>query len=126
MTLLKEHLGPKEQQLLKSCDKRGLGLLQRNQCDFPGGSNGKESACNAGDHSRIPGSERSPGKEPNVPCKLKKTISSEKTLKNKAVLCYYVTEWAVWPHQAFNLCPKNIFLLLCSFERGLKQPPCHP
>ena len=62
MTLLKEHLGQKEQQLLKSCDKRGLGLLQRNQCDFPGGSNGKESACNAGDHSRIPGSERSPGK----------------------------------------------------------------
>ena len=47
MTLLKEHLGQKEQQLLKSCDKRGLGSLQRDQCDPPGGSNGKESTCNA-------------------------------------------------------------------------------
>ena len=29
--------------------------------DFPGGSDGKESACNAGDPSWIPGSGRSPG-----------------------------------------------------------------
>ena len=61
MTLLKEHLGQKEQQLFKSCDKRGLGSLQRNQCDPPGGSNGKESTCNAGDPGPIPGSGRSPG-----------------------------------------------------------------
>ena len=61
MTLLKEHLGPKEQQLLKSCDKRGLGLLQRNQCDFPGGSEVKVSAWNSGDLGSIPGLGRSPG-----------------------------------------------------------------
>ena len=29
--------------------------------DFPGGSAGKESACNAGDPGSISGSERSPG-----------------------------------------------------------------
>ena len=29
--------------------------------DFPGGSNGKESACNAEDRGLIPGSGRSPG-----------------------------------------------------------------
>ena len=29
--------------------------------DFPGGSAGKESACNAGDPSSIPGSGRSAG-----------------------------------------------------------------
>ena len=29
--------------------------------DFPGGSDGKESACNAGDHGSIPGSGKSPG-----------------------------------------------------------------
>ena len=29
---------------------------------FPGGSEGKASACNAGDLVSIPGSERSPGK----------------------------------------------------------------
>ena len=28
---------------------------------FPGGSDSKESACNAGDHGSIPGSGRSPG-----------------------------------------------------------------
>ena len=28
---------------------------------FPGGSDGEESTCNAGDASLIPGSERSPG-----------------------------------------------------------------
>ena len=31
--------------------------------DFPGGSDGKESACNAGDLGFIPGSERSLEKE---------------------------------------------------------------
>ena len=30
---------------------------------FPGGSDGTESACNAGDPGLIPGSGRSPGKE---------------------------------------------------------------
>ena len=30
---------------------------------FPGGSDGKESACNAGDLALIPGSKRSPGEE---------------------------------------------------------------
>ena len=29
---------------------------------FPGGSNGKESACNAGDPGAVPGSGRYPGK----------------------------------------------------------------
>ena len=31
--------------------------------DFPGGSDGKESACNVGDVSLIPGLGRSPGEE---------------------------------------------------------------
>ena len=35
--------------------------------DFPGGSNGKESACNAGDVSSIPGSGRSPGEGNGYP-----------------------------------------------------------
>ena len=37
-----------------------LGLYQQS-LDFPGGSDGKESACNAGDPGLIPGSGRSPG-----------------------------------------------------------------
>ena len=39
--------------------------------DFPGGSDGKESACNAGDPDLIPGLGRSPGENGNplhYPC----------------------------------------------------------
>jgi len=35
--------------------------------DFSGGSDGKESACNAGDQSLIPGSGRSPGEGNGFP-----------------------------------------------------------
>ena len=35
--------------------------------DFPGGSDGKESACNAGDLGLIPGQEDSPGEENGNP-----------------------------------------------------------
>ena len=34
---------------------------------FPGGSDGKESACNAEDLSSVPGSERFPGEENGKP-----------------------------------------------------------
>ena len=34
---------------------------------FPGGSDGKETACNAGDLGSIPGSRRSPGEENGNP-----------------------------------------------------------
>ena len=34
---------------------------------FPGGSNGKEAACNAGDWGLIPGLRRSPGEENGNP-----------------------------------------------------------
>ena len=36
---------------------------------FPGGSDGKESACNAGDQGLIPGSGRSPGEGNGYPVK---------------------------------------------------------
>ena len=35
--------------------------------DFPDGSAGKQSACNAGDLDSIPGSERFPGEEKGNP-----------------------------------------------------------
>ena len=35
--------------------------------DFPGSSAGKESTCNAGDPSLIPGNQRSPGEEVGYP-----------------------------------------------------------
>ena len=35
--------------------------------EFPGGSNGKESACNAGDLGSVPGLGRSPGEGNGYP-----------------------------------------------------------
>ena len=40
---------------MKTTPRRAVG--------FPGGSDGKESACSAGDLSSIPGSGRAPGEE---------------------------------------------------------------
>ena len=37
------------------------------QSDFPGGSDGKESACNVGDLGLLPGLGRSPGGWPGNP-----------------------------------------------------------
>ena len=34
---------------------------EKKKLDFPGGSDGKESACSAGDPGSVPGLERSPG-----------------------------------------------------------------
>ena len=36
--------------------------------DFPGGSDGKQSACKTGDWDSIPGLERSPGEGHGNPC----------------------------------------------------------
>ena len=38
-----------------------LSVIFFNVNDFPGGSDGKASACNVGDSGLIPGSGRSPG-----------------------------------------------------------------
>ena len=40
--------------------QKGEGILKH--IGFPGGSDSRESACNAGDLGLIPGSRRSPGK----------------------------------------------------------------
>ena len=44
---------------------RNISSLRSSGSDFPGDSDGKESACNAEDRGSIPGSGRSPG-EGNV------------------------------------------------------------
>ena len=38
-----------------------------NATDFPGSSDGKESACSAGDQGSIPGSEKFPGEGNGYP-----------------------------------------------------------
>ena len=53
---------------------------------FPGGSDSKESACNAGDLGLIPGSERSPGEGNGYPLQyscLQNRMGKTRNLKNK-------------------------------------------
>ena len=48
----------------KGFDRKQLDTPETSPCpikEHPGGSEGKESACNAGDLGLIPGSGRSPG-----------------------------------------------------------------
>ena len=47
------------------CEKEYRHIL--NRVGFPCGSDGKESACNAGDLDSIPGLERSPGEGKDCP-----------------------------------------------------------
>ena len=49
---------------------------------FPGGSTGKESTCNAGDPSSIPGSGRSPGEEISYPLQYSRASLVAQSVKN--------------------------------------------
>ena len=57
------------------------------QClSFPGGSAGKESACNAGDLGSIPGSGRSPGEGIGYPLQSFWASMVAQTVKNLPVM----------------------------------------
>ena len=47
--------------LIRLMEETVSGLYTGLPMDFPGGSDGKASACNAGEPGSIPGSARSPG-----------------------------------------------------------------
>ena len=49
---------------------------------FPGGSTGKESTCNAGDPSSIPGSGRPPGEEISYPLQYSRSSLVAQSVKN--------------------------------------------
>ena len=63
-----------------------LSLLWENICgiiiDFPHSSAGKESACNAGDPSSIPGSGRSPGEGIGYPLQYSRASLVAQLVKN--------------------------------------------
>ena len=58
-----------------------LGYLMESK-GFPGSSAGKESTCNAGDPSSIPGSGRSPGEGIGYPLQYSWTSLAAQTVKN--------------------------------------------
>ena len=51
----------------RSSPGEGIGYPLQYSWAFPGGSDGKESACNAGDLDSIPGLGRSPGEGNSYP-----------------------------------------------------------
>ena len=57
---------------------------------FPGSSAGKESACNAGDPSLIPGSGRSPGEGVGYPVQYSWASLVAETVKNPPAM------WETW------------------------------
>ena len=54
----------------------------RQHVGFPGSSAGKESACNAGDPSSIPGLRKSPGEEIGYPLQYSWVSLVAQTVKN--------------------------------------------
>ena len=82
---------------------------------FPGGSDGKESACNVGDSGSIPGWGRSPGEENGYPLQyscleIPRTeepdglhtvhgISESDMTEGLTLYCTICTGWHVDPHQ---------------------------
>ena len=66
----KQFLQPIDKRKIKKRKKRENSVFNGKNphlLGFPGGSDGKESACNAGDLSSIPGSGRSPREESGYP-----------------------------------------------------------
>ena len=57
---------------------------------FPGGSAGKESACNAGDPGSIPGSGSSPGEGKDYPLQYSWASLVAQTVKNRPAM------WETW------------------------------
>ena len=58
--------------------------------DFPGGSDGKESSCNAGDLGSIPGLGRSPGEGIGYPLQYSWTSLIAQAVKNPPA------RWKTW------------------------------
>ena len=61
---------------------------------FPGGSDGKECACNAGDLRLIPGSEKSPGEGKGNPLQYSCLENSKDRGARQATVNESAKEWA--------------------------------
>ena len=72
--------------------------------DFPGGSDGKESACDAGDLGLIPGSGRSPGEENGYPFQYS-------CLENSMDRGAWQAGYSPWSHKDLDMTEKQILSL---------------
>ena len=85
---------------------KGCILVQGDVLGFPGGSEGKESACSAGDPGSIPGSRRSPGEGDGNPLQYSCLENSKEeepggllSVESQRVIMtkWLSTEGDVWP-----------------------------
>ena len=92
-----------------------LSLAATIQSDmgFPGGSVGKESACNVGDPGSIPGSRRSPGEGIGYPLQTT-TVFEIKYQKNpislftfQTIICLHLLHWNSSSQMTSYLCNSN-------------------
>ena len=74
----------------KACQLHNHGLVLTPASSFPGSSAGKESACNLGDPSSIPGLGRSPGEGIGYPVQYSWALLVAQIVKNLPAM------WKMW------------------------------
>ena len=70
-------------------------VIMLRQVGFPGGSDGKESVCNAGNPGSIPGSKRSPGEGNGNPLQYS-CLGNPKDRGDWWATVYGVTKSQIW------------------------------
>ena len=79
-------------------------------CFFPGGSDGKESACTAGDRGSTPGSGRSPGGRNGNPLQLPRECHGQRSLAG----------YSPWGHKEMDM-TEQLILSLSFTLHGISQ-----
>ena len=103
---------------LPSCDAQEISQRLPYFLSFPGGSAGKESACNAGDPSLIPGFGRSPGEGKGYPLQFS-------GLKNSMDHIGHGTESDMTEQLSFSLFMLYIYMSVCSILFNCKNLCSH-
>ena len=101
---------------------------------FPGGSAGKESACNAGDLGSIPGLGRSPGEGKGSPLQysgLENSRGLQRVGHDRATFSLSLPPLSLWGYKrpftdlspfAWKLCPKKTELMVAAIQTFLFLP----
>ena len=85
---------------------------------FPGGSDSKESACNAGDPTSIPGSGRSPGKGNGHPLQYS-------FLDNSMDRALSLVGYSPWGRkQSYTTLTIKLFYVICGISKRLYSLKC--
>ena len=86
---------------------------------FPGGSDGKESACNVGDLGSVPGLRRSPGEGKGYPLQYSGLENSMDCMVHGVAKSQIRLTWPVW-----NFCGSRVNLEIrqCKIPHSFAKP----